>query len=221
MYIYIYPWFKMVPGALHFEEISLSSSGVHPETKKTISVSDLHHDWEKAYVWDFTLGCTKQDEGTGIEGLWLISRTLQANQVTSMSLIYNSDIGSSQELSIYVRLWFPKPILNHRKRNGEIEIFRETSKVYFRLFQSRSFSQSPWGMELCTNQECTIQCQESLEIRLYLSSRMPRHCPGVSPKEQDTSWIEMSLLASLFPRMCQSSRPVDRSVFRLLLYEKM
>lgn len=31
----------MVPGALHFEEISLSSSGVHPETKKTISVSDL------------------------------------------------------------------------------------------------------------------------------------------------------------------------------------
>lgn len=37
----------MVPGTLHFEEISLSSSDVPPGTKEIISASDLHHDWEK------------------------------------------------------------------------------------------------------------------------------------------------------------------------------
>lgn len=105
---------------------------------------------------------------------------------------------------------------NHRKRNGiDAEKLLECTSA----FQSRGLCQCPWGMELCTNQECTVQCQESLEIRLNLSSRMPRHCPELGP--QGASYIlNRNVPAGISGSQgCQSSSLVDRAVFGFLLCE--
>lgn len=79
-----------------------------------------------------------------------------------------------------LKTWLSESIAKHRKRNGEIEsekLLKCTS-----AFKSSGLCQYPWGMEVSTNQECTMQCQESLEIRLDLSSRLPRRCPGLGPQ---------------------------------------
>jgi hypothetical protein len=98
----------------------------------------------------------RQCSGTGMRLIHDLCQLLmnQLGDLCDNSHFQLVNVSWPQELFFYLRIWFSELselITGEEMRNGKEKLLECT-----KAFPTGSFIQHPWGMELCTNQECIV-----------------------------------------------------------------